>query len=181
MIGFIAFFVKSILVMMKKEIPKRKVDTYFDYYSDATPTVSSKIIQGICAWVAFFSLLGLSWSVSFPQLHFLGKYSSYFNWASFVIAFSIYYYSKLSPILSYAMLFLTLVFSYIITVLERQLNNNSLMANIFFLILAVCVFLQFAANKKAGKNSQLKMGFLFVWIGPIWVLHFLLKKWLVKY
>lgn len=167
--------------MMKKEIPQRKIDIYFAYYSDAAPSTNSKIIQGTCAWVAFFSLLSLSWSVPFPQLHFLGKYSSYFNWASFVIAFSIYYYSKLSPILSYAMLFLTLVFSYIITVLERQLNNNSLMANILFLILAVCIFLQFATNKKAGKKSPLKMGFLFIWIGPIWTLHFLLKKYSVKY
>lgn len=166
---------------MKKEIPKRKIDNYFDYYSDVAPSANSKITQGICAWIAFFSLLGLSWSVPFPQLHFLGRYNSYFNWASFVIAFSIYYYSKLSPILSYAMLFLTLVFSYVITILERQLNNNTLIANIFFLILVLCVFLQFATNKKAGKSSPLKMGFLFIWIGPIWTLHFLLKKWSVKY
>lgn len=177
----VAFFVKSIRVMIKKEISQRKVDRYFNHYSDTAPTTNSKIIQGICAWVAFFSLLGSSWSVPFPQLHFLGQYNSYFNWASFVIAFSIYYYSKLSPLLSYIMLFLTLIFTYVITILEKQLNNNLLMTNIFFLILTTCIFLQFVANKKAGKSSPLKMGFLFIWIGPIWLLHFLLKKWSVKY
>ncbi|RYY07570.1 MAG: hypothetical protein EOP43_02885 [Sphingobacteriaceae bacterium] len=167
--------------MIKKEIPQREIDRYFNYYSDTALTDNSKIIRRICAWFAFLSLLGLSWIVPFPALNFLGRYNSYFNWASFVIAFSIYYYSKLSPLLSYAMLFSTLILSYAITVLQKQLTNNLLLANLFFLILVVCVFIQFVANKKAVKNSPLKMGFLFIWIGPIWVLHFLLKKWSVKY
>ena len=167
--------------MLKKELPQRILDSYFNYYSESAPALTDKIVHGICALSLYFSLLGLNWSIPFPHLNFLGQYNSYLNWASFVIAFSIYYYSKLSPLFSYLMLFLALIFTYIITILERQLNNKLLMGELFFLILFVCLLVRYVTYKRAGKNSTLKMDLLFILIGPIWLLHFLLKKWLVKY
>jgi len=59
-----------------------------------------------------FSVFGLIWSIPFPHLAFLGIYNGYFNWASFVIAIAIYFYLKLSPIISYFILFILLGFSY---------------------------------------------------------------------
>jgi small basic protein len=166
---------------LKKEIIQRPIDHYFTQYSEKYQTDKNRITQGICAWLTYFGLLGLSWSIPFPQLSFLGQYNSYFNWASFVIAFSIYYYSKLSPLLSYVMLFLTLVFAYIITVLERQFSNSILISAVFFLILLVAYLVHYLSEKKTGKNSMIKTEMLFVLIGPIWTVHFLLKKWSVKY
>jgi hypothetical protein len=170
-----------ILVALKKDIIERPIDRYFTQYSEKYQTDNSRITQGVCAWLAYFGLLGLSWSIPFPQLSFLGQYNSYFNWASFLIAFSIYYYSKLSPLLSYVMLFLTLVFTYIITVLERHFSNQLRMAAVFFLILLVSYLIHYLSKKKTDKNSMIKTEMLFVWIGPVWTLHFLLKKWSVKY
>jgi small basic protein len=166
---------------LKKEITQRPIDHYFTQYSEKYSTDKNRITQGICAWLAYFGLLGLSWSVPFPQLSFLGQYNSYFNWASFVIAFSIYYYSKLSPLLSYVMLFLTLVFTYIITVLERQFSNPLFMSAVFFLILLIAYLVHYLSEKKTGKNSMLKTELFFVLIGPVWTVHFVLKKWSVKY
>lgn len=168
--------------MVKKEIQQRQIDKYFNYYSEKAPTSNSRIIQGACAFGIYFSLIGLSWSIPFPHLNFLGQYNSYFNWASFVIAFSIYYYSKLSPALSYLMLFLTLVFAYIISLLEAYFsNNNILLGQVCFFILFVCGIISYLTYKKAGKSSTLKMEFLFILIGPVWFFHFLLKKWKIKY
>jgi len=167
--------------MSKKSTQERKIDTYFNYWSDKYPKPIDRIIGGICAIVMFFSLLGLSWSVPFPYLHFLGQYNSYFNWASFVIAFSIYYYSGLSPVLSYLMLFLALLFTYFITILEKQLNNRLLMFEMFFLILIVCFLVRYLMDKIAGKSSTLKMELLFILIGPVWSFHFLLKKLNISY
>ncbi len=166
---------------MKKENPKRQVDNYFNYYSEISPGLTSKIVNGICSFGLYFCLLGLSWLVPFPNLHFLGQYNSYFNWASFVIAFSIYYYSKLSPLLSYLMLFLTLIFTYIITILETQLDNKVLLGEIFLSVFVAFFLVRFIDYKRSGKNSTLKMELLFILIGPIWILHFVLKKMNIKY
>lgn len=168
--------------MLKKEVSQRKLDHYFNYYSEKSLTLNSRIIQGICAFGLYFGLLGLSWSIPFPYLQFLGQYNSYFNWASFVIAFSIYYYSKLSPLLSYVMLFLTLVFTYLITILEKQeLDNKQVMILTFVSILLGFELVRLISYKLAGKSSTLKMELTFILIGPIWIVHFLLKKWFVRY
>lgn len=163
--------------MAQKDIIKRQIDIYFDYYTERAPTRISKIVCGICSFGIYFSLLGLSWSIPFPHLAFLGQYNSYFNWASFVIAFSIYYYSKLSPTLSYLMLFVTLVFTYSITEINKlELNTEKITSQLYLFILLTCVLLQFATFKTTTKSYTLKMRLLFILIGPIWVINFLLKK-----
>ncbi|MVN21038.1 DUF962 domain-containing protein [Mucilaginibacter arboris] len=168
--------------MVKKETSQRKIDSYFNYYSEKFPNLNSKIINGICAIGMYFGLLGLSWSIPFPHFNFLGQYNSYFNWASFVIAFSIYYYSKLSPLLSYLMLFLALVFTYVISLLASyQLKNGLIAVQFYFLILFVCGLVHYLAYKTSGKSSTLKMELLFILIGPIWVFHFMLKKFNIRY
>lgn len=164
----------------KKEIPQRKIDNYFNYYSEKAPTLTSRIMQEICAFGIFFCILGLSWSIPFPHFNFLGQYNSFFNWTSFVIAFSIFYYSKLSPVLSYMMLFLTLIFTYFISKIAlHQTNYNA--GQLYFLLLFAFGIVRYAILKVSGKNSTLKMELLFVLIGPIWAFHFLLKKLPVKY
>lgn len=168
--------------MLKKEVPQRKLDNYFNYYSETSATWIRRIINGISAFAMFFGLLGLAWSIPFPHLNFLGQYNNYFNWASFVIAFSIYYYSKLSPLLSYLMLFLTLIFTYVISKLQFYYpGNNLILIQSYLLILTIGAIVRYATCIVTSKNSILKLELLFVLIGPIWVWHFLLKKWNVKY
>lgn len=168
--------------MPKKEISQREIDNYFSYYNNNAPTLTSKIIQGFCSVCIYFGLIGFCWSIPFPHFSFLGQYNSYFNWASFIIAFTIYYYTKLSPFLSYLILFLTLIFTYIISLLQTQHSGNNLfLAQIYFLILFTCGIIRYITYKTNGKNSTLKMEFLFILIGPGWVFHFVLKQLLIKY
>lgn len=159
----------------------RKLDIDFDYYSKKYPSLNSRIIQGTCAFVIYFSILGLCWALPFPYLHFLGQYNSYFNWASFVIAFSIYYYSNLSPLLSYLMLFLALLFTYLISIIEKKINNNLQMGELFSVILLLALIVHHFSYKTIAENNLPKTLLNFVLIGPIWTLSFLLKKFKVKY
>lgn len=180
---FIAFlFSKLIISQMKKEVPQQTLQHYFNYFSEKAPTLVSKMIQGISAAGLFFGLLGLLWSIPFPHLNFLGQYNSYFNWASFGIAFTVYYYSKLSPLLSYLMLFLTLVFAYVISLVEIHFTKgNLILTQLYLLIFIAFAVIRYLTLKMSGKNSTLKMELLFILIGPIWFLHFILKKLSIKY
>ncbi|MBE9664195.1 DUF962 domain-containing protein [Mucilaginibacter myungsuensis] len=162
--------------------PKRKVDILFDKYSEHHQDPTNKLIHWICVPLIMMSLIGLVWAIPFPHLKFLGQYNGTFNWASFLIAFSIYYYYKLSPILSYFMLMVTMFLCYFVTLLEKwgqtggpQLWQSSL---IIFVLAGVG---QFIGHKIEGKKPSFLDDVKFLLIGPIWLLHFLLKKMNLKY
>lgn len=159
----------------------RKLDIKFDYYSKTYPSSNTRIIIGVCAFAIYFSILGLCWALPFTYLQFLGQYNSYFNWASFVIAFSIYYYSNLSPLLSYLMLFLALVFTYLISIIEKQMSNNLKSGLLFGLILILSLAIQYLNNKSINKQNYATTQWYFVWIGPIWVLSLMLRKFKLRY
>ena len=84
--------------VVKEEL--RQVDVYFAQYSENHQNPTNKLIHWICVPLIVFSLFGLIWAIPFPHLNFLGSYNGFFNWDSFLIAFAIYYYYKLSPMLS---------------------------------------------------------------------------------
>ncbi len=160
---------------------RRTLDFFLDHYDQKYPTPNGRIIQGICALVASFSILDISWALPFPHIGFLGQYNSYFNWASFVIAISIYYYSTLSPLLSYLMLFLALVFTYLISVIEKQFPDQSRMAIFFMLILLLSLLLHYQHVKRISKHNFVPIDLSFIWIGPIWVLSLLLRRFRIKF
>ncbi|RYE23050.1 MAG: hypothetical protein EOP42_23685 [Sphingobacteriaceae bacterium] len=167
--------------MIQPKNQPRKLDIYFDHYSNLYPTSNSKIIQGICALLIFFSVLGLSWSLPFPYLQFLGQYNSYFNWASFIIAFSIYFYATLSPLLSYLMLFLALIFTYLISIVEKQFQDHLQMGELFGLIFLLSLLLHYQYNKRINSNNSVKPELSFIWIGPIWAVGLILKRFKIKF
>ena len=72
---------------MQKQIQPRKVDVYFDKYSESHQNHTNEVIHWICVPLIVFSLFGLVWEIPFPHLEFLGRYNAYLNFASFLIAF----------------------------------------------------------------------------------------------
>jgi uncharacterized membrane protein YGL010W len=128
-------------------------------------------------------LFGLVWAIPFPYLEFLGKYNGYVNWASFLIAFAIYYYYKLSPVLSYLMLLLMMFFSAGIVSLEKMHNTAGWpqMWQICLGIFIISWIGQFIGHKIEGKKPSFLDDIKFLLIGPIWLLHFILKKAKIKY
>ncbi|GGI24238.1 Mpo1 family 2-hydroxy fatty acid dioxygenase [Pedobacter mendelii] len=166
---------------MKTET-KRPVDLYFDKYQESHNNETNEILHWICVPLIIFSLLGLVWSIPFPYIGFLGKYNGFVNWASFLIAFSVYYYYRLSPVLSYMMLLLIIVMSWGIVSLEQLEKSGGPALWLICVIIFVASWIgQFIGHKIEGKKPSFLDDVKFLLIGPIWLLHFICNKVGIKY
>ena len=165
-----------------KNINQRPVDVYFDKYAESHQNPTNKAIHWVCVPLIVFSLLGLLWSVPFPYLKFSGQYNGFLNWASFLIGFSIYYYYKLSPTLSYLMLLVLFAFSYGVMELDAWQKHGGLMLwQVSLAIFVISWIGQFIGHKIEGKKPSFLDDLKFLLIGPIWLLHFILKRFGLKY
>ncbi|HTE01186.1 MAG TPA: Mpo1-like protein [Mucilaginibacter sp.] len=160
----------------------RPVDRYFAQYSENHQNPTNKLIHWICVPLIVFSVFGLLWAIPFPHFKFLGTYNGYFNWASFLIAFCIYYYYKLSPVLSYFMLIVLMGFSFgVIELAEWQKAGGPALWIVCLVIFVLSWIGQLIGHKLEGKKPSFADDLKFLLIGPIWLLHFILKKLSIKY
>lgn len=165
-----------------KAIPKSELDILFDKYGESHQDPTNKLIHWICVPLIVFSILGLVWAIPFPHLEFLGKYNGFVNWASFLIAFSIYYYYKLSPVMSYFMLLSVFVMSFFIVQLERvEASGGPALWVVCAVIFVLAWIGQFIGHKIEGKKPSFLDDVKFLLIGPIWLIHFICKKIGVRY
>jgi uncharacterized membrane protein YGL010W len=161
---------------------QRPVDIYFDKYAESHQNHTNKLIHWVCVPLIIFSILGLVWAIPFPYIKFLGQYNGYFNWASFLIAICIYYYYKLSPVLSYLMLLLLFAFSYGVMDLDQwHKAGGPALWQVSLVIFVVSWAGQFIGHKIEGKKPSFFDDLKFLLIGPIWLLSFILKKFRIKY
>lgn len=160
----------------------RPVDVYFAKYAESHRNGTNEAIHFICIPLIVFSLLGLVWSIPFPHFGFLGSYNGMFNWASFLIAFSLYFYLRLSPVLSYLMLFIIFGFCYVIILIERwHTTGGPALWLVCLIIFFISWIGQFIGHKIEGKKPSFFDDIKFLLIGPIYLLHLILKKFSVKY
>jgi uncharacterized membrane protein YGL010W len=165
-----------------KIVERRPVDVYFDQYAQSHQNATNKLIHWICVPLIVFSILGLVWAIPFPYIKFLGQYNGYLNWASFLIAFAVYYYYKLSPILSYLMLLILFGFSYGVMDLDQWQKTGGPALWLICLVIFILSWAgQFIGHKIEGKKPSFLDDLKFLLIGPIWLLHFILKKFGIKY
>jgi len=153
-----------------------KIETYFDNYSTHHRNPVNKAIHWICVPMIMFSLLGLIWLVPYPySLSFHG----YLNWASFLIAFSVYYWFTLSPALSYAMIFVIALFAYLINVVNASFGHYAWAA---YLIIFLAAWIgQFIGHKIEGKKPSFLQDLSYLLIGPLWLMHFIFQRIKLKY
>jgi uncharacterized membrane protein YGL010W len=160
-----------------KAAPEKKIDILFREYAAGRQHPSNRLIHWVCIPLILFSVLGLAWSVPFPHLDFLGKYNGFLNWASFLIAFSGYYYYRLSPVLSYMMLLLVFALSLIVVQFEKWALAGGpalwLVCLVIFLIASAGLFM---GHKIEGKKTSPLSGVKFMLIGPIWLLRIFANK-----
>jgi uncharacterized membrane protein YGL010W len=165
-----------------KAEPKRELDVLFDQYSESHQHPSNKLIHWICVPLIIFSLLGLVWSVPFPHLAFLGRYNGFLNWASFLIAFSGYYYYRLSPVLSYMMILIVFAMALVVVQLEKwALAGGPAIWMVCGTIFIIAWAGQFIGHKIEGKKPSFLQDVKFLLIGPIWLLHYLCLKMGIRY
>jgi uncharacterized membrane protein YGL010W len=158
------------------------VEFYFAKYAAAHQDPVNRRIQIICIPLLLFSLMGFLWVLPFPYIKFLGVYNADFNWSSFFIAISIYYYLRLSPILSYFMLFAELVFCFIITELVQwQKSGGPELWLISGVLFVVCVILLSVGYNKERKKLSFEYRYKNLMIAPLFLLHLVLKRFKIKY
>ncbi len=165
-----------------KQVEKRQVDIYFDKYAESHQNHTNETIHWICVPLIVFSLLGLVWCIPFPHIGFLGKYNGFLNWASFLIAFSVYYYFTLSPVLSFLMMWVIGIMAYFIVQLEYWQAAGGPAVWVSCLTIFVLAWVgQFIGHKIEGKKPSFLDDVKFLLIGPIWLLHFVCKKIGLRY
>ncbi|WP_207535031.1 hypothetical protein [Desertivirga arenae] len=156
--------------MAQKEL--RPIDKVISEYPASSPN-ANPLLQYFAIPLVLFGLLGLIWSIPFPHLGFLGKYNGFVNWASFVIAFSIYYYYRLSPVISYGALLLVFAFSAGIVGLEKVQNNGGpAMGSICLVIFILGITLQYFASGKDGAVLSPRN----ILVSPVWLIYSIFKK-----
>jgi uncharacterized membrane protein YGL010W len=164
------------------QIAKKEIDVLFDKYAESHQNHTNELIHWICVPLIVFSLLALVWAIPFPHLDFLGRYNGFVNWASFLIAFSVYYYYKLSPVMSYLMLISIVIMSFFIVMLEKwALNGGPAMWVVPAIIFVLSWIGQFFGHKIEGKKPSFLDDVKFLLIGPIWLFHFICLKVGLKY
>ncbi len=161
---------------------KREIDVLFAKYAQSHQNPTNKTIHWICVPLIVFSIIGLVSAIPFPQIGFLGKYNMYINWFSLLMAAAIYYYLKLSPILSYLMLFFFGICYFFVVQLEylEQGGGPALWQSSLFIFVLAWIG-QFVGHQIEGKKPSFLDDLKFLLIGPLWLMHFILKKLNIKY
>jgi uncharacterized membrane protein YGL010W len=167
---------------MEQNSHPKQVDVYFDKYAESHQNPKNELIHWICVPLIVFSLVGLIWSIPFPYISFLGELNGYVSWAWFLIAFAVYYYFKLSPVLAGFMLLLILIFIYaIIALLNWQHSGGPMLWQSCAVIFFLSWVGQFIGHKIEGKKPSFFDDIKFLLIGPIWLMHFVLMRLGIKY
>lgn len=161
---------------------KRPIDRLFDAYAGSHTNPINIGIHWVCVPLIAFSILGLIWSIPFPRLAFLGSFNGYFNWASILIAVIIYYYFRLSPMLSYFMIITVGIFSFFIVQLEYWALGDGPALWVSCLVIFVVAWLgQFLGHIVEGKKPSFLKDLTFLLIGPLWLWSKVLKKLKIPY
>ena len=151
-----------------------RLDQLLNEYSESHKNSTNKIIHWIAVPSIVFSLLGLIWAIPMPE--FMKPYP-YFNIASIVIAFALYYYWRLSAILAFTMIFIIGIFSFFIVQLEYlERDGGPALWLVCTIIFVVAWVFQFIGHKTEGKKPSFFKDLQFLLIGPIWLLHFVFKS-----
>lgn len=158
------------------------IEFYFDKFAATHQDKSNKVIYVIFIPLLLFSLVGLFWAIPFPHIKFLGAYNQDFNWSSFFLAFLIYYYIRLSPMLAYPMLFIMLIMFYIVTRMDEWQKAGGvavwMVAGTIFLISVVALY---AGYKKEGKRLSFEYRRKNLTIAPLFLLSLVFKRLKIKY
>jgi uncharacterized membrane protein YGL010W len=160
----------------------RPIQRYFNIYSELHTSRTNKMIHRVCVPLIIFSIFGLVWAVPFPHLRVFGK-EGMVNWASFLLACSIYFYYRLSPVLSYIMLLVSFIFCGLIVFLEKMHAAQGwpemwLICLVLFMLSCTG---QFAGHRLEKRKPSLADEIRLLLIGPIWLVAAVLDKFKLKY
>ena len=171
----------------------RKIDQLFAEYAESHQNQTNKLIHWICVPLIFFTIVGFISLIPISltkTLNNIGHYSdfaighihignSFINFIGIItlIIVTIFYFN-LSKIISIIMFFIMLVMFYLSSKINQSFGNSWI---IYLSIFVITWIFQFIGHKIEGRKPSFLKDLQFLLIGPIWLLHFVLKKLGIKY
>ncbi len=160
----------------------RKIDVLFNLYQKNHQSIVNNRVNRICIPLIYFSLISLLSSIPFPYLSFLGKYNTYINWFSLFLAISIYYYYKLSPVISYMVLLCTGILYVLVIQLEHlEKAGGPKMWLVGIVLLIIGLLCQLIGYRYEGKFPSFIDTLKLLIIGPAWLAGRILKVLNINY
>jgi len=158
----------------KNTIDSTPIGSIISRFSESHTTSTNKLIHYITIPLVSFSVLAIVWAIPFPHLDFLGKFNGFVNWASFLIAGTVYYYYRMSPFLTYGILLLVFAFSAIIVSLEKfHLQGGPELHIIPMAILLPALLAQVAGHRSERSTPNASSSFRSLLDGPLWLMNIL--------
>ena len=151
----------------------RKIDQLFAEYAESHQNQTNKFIHWICVPLIFFTIVGFISLI--PAPHFCAPYFGCISVASIVALFSVtIFYFTLSWRISLIMLLIMLLMEHFTFAINVHFKENSWI--IYLSIFVITWIFQFIGHKIEGKKPSFLKDLQFLLVGPIWLLHFILKK-----
>ena len=151
----------------------RKIDQLFAEYAESHQNQTNKFIHWICVPLIFFTIVGFISLI--PAPHFCAPYFGCISIVSIVslVLVSIFYFT-LSWRISIIMLFFMLLMEHFAYAINVHFKENSWI--VYLSVFVITWIFQFIGHKIEGKKPSFLKDLQFLLIGPIWLLHFILKK-----
>ena len=151
----------------------RKIDQLFAEYAESHQNQTNKFIHWICVPLIFFTIVGFISLI--PAPHFCAPYFGCISVASIVALFLVtIFHFTLSWRISLIMLLIMLFMEHFAYAINVHFKENSWI--IYLSIFVITWIFQFIGHKIEGKKPSFLKDLQFLLIGPIWLLHFILKK-----
>lgn len=151
----------------------RKIDLLFAEYAESHRNPTNKAIHWICVPLIFWTVLGFISLIPAPR--FCALYFGCISIASLIAVGAVSaYYFRLSWRTALIMLVIMLLLEHFTYFINITFAGNSWM--VYAAVFVITWILQFVGHKIEGKKPSFLKDLQFLLIGPIWLLHFVLRK-----
>ncbi|MBX7203093.1 MAG: DUF962 domain-containing protein [Bacteroidia bacterium] len=157
----------------------KTIDEWFSQYAESHQNQTNKAIHWVCVPLIFWSVMALLWSIPVPEVFI----EPGLNWMYIALMGALGWYMFLAPPLAVGMLLICYGFIYLISFVEKVLDESGLLPlwGLALLVFIVAWIGQFIGHKVEGKKPSFLTDLTFLLIGPIWLLHFIYKKIGIRY
>jgi uncharacterized membrane protein YGL010W len=156
----------------------RKIDHLFSEYAESHQNSTNKTIHWICVPLIFWSILGFISLI--PSPHIFIEYFGMISIVSLVAIFLVtFFYFRLSWRIALIMVFIMLLMEHLVYFINIEFQHKSWIC--FLSVFVLSWIGQFYGHRIEGKKPSFLKDLQFLLVGPIWLLHFILKKFGIKY
>jgi uncharacterized membrane protein YGL010W len=154
----------------------KSADQWFSEYGESHQNRLNKALHWICVPLIAACVVAFFWAIPTPQLM---RRVPFLNWATLLVAVSLFFYLRLSLPLAVGMLiFSTAVISGIAAYERLGVTPVWQLALVVFVLAWIG---QFIGHSIEGKKPSFFQDLQFLLIGPIWLLGFIYRKLGIPY